>query len=98
VEAKMLDHLQQYIGCEITYKGKRCQLIEVLEDGPALVLMCLDKHTTIQSDQHGGAHRRVHETHTVPCLSEIHEDLHPVAKAVLPEEIHDDLLAYLLSV
>jgi len=93
----MLDHLQQYIGCKITYKGKRCQLIEVLEDGPALVFMCLEKETTIQSDQHGGAHRRIHETHTVPCLSEIHDDLHPVVKEVLPIEIHADLLSFLLN-
>ena len=93
----MLDHLQQYIGCETTYKGKRCQLIEILEDGPALVLVCLEHYTTIQSDQHGGAHRRVHETHTVPCLSDIHEDLHPVVKEVLPDHIHADLLSFLLS-
>jgi len=93
----MLDHLQLYIGCEITYKGTRCQLIEVLEDGPALVFMCLEHTTTIQSDQHGGAHRRVHETHTVPCLSEIHEDLHPVVKEVFPDEIHADLLSFLLN-
>ncbi len=94
----MLDHVQQYIGREITYKGSRCQLIEILEDGPALVFMCLEHTTTIQSDQHGGAHRRVHETHTVPCLSEIHEDLHPVVKEVLPVEIHARLLSFLLSV
>lgn len=94
----MLKHLHQYIGCETAFNGTRCQLIEVLEDGPALVLMCLDEHkTTIQSDQHGGAHRRVHETHTVPCLSEVHEDLHPVVKAILPDDIHDELLAFLLN-
>lgn len=93
----MLEHLQQYIGCEITYKGKRCQLVEILDDGPSLVLMCLQPGTAIQSNQHGGANRRVNETHTVPCLSEIHDDLHPVLKAILPEDAHADLLKSLLK-
>ncbi|MCW9014444.1 MAG: hypothetical protein OQL06_11725 [Gammaproteobacteria bacterium] len=93
----MLDHLQKYIGNEIVYKNTRCQLIEVLEDGPALVFICLEHKTSIQSDQHGGAHRRVHETYTVPCLSEVHEDLHPVVKEILPDEIHVEFLEFLIS-
>ena len=93
----MLDHLHQYIGNEIVYKNNRCQLIEVLEDGPALVFICLERKTSIQSDQHGGAHRRVHETYTVPCMSEIHDDLHPVVKEILPDEIHTEFLEFLIS-
>ncbi len=93
----MLKHLQNYIGEEITYNGTRCQLIEVLEDGPALVLMCVEHHTTIQSDQHGGAHRRVQETFTVTCLSEASKELHPVVKEFLPDHVHDDFLDYLVK-
>ena len=93
----MLYHLHQYIGLEIEYNESQCQLIEVLEDGPALVFLCKGRTTTIQTDQHGGAHRRVHETYTVPCMSEIHEDLHPVVKQILPDEIHADLLDFIIS-
>ena len=91
----MIRQLHQYIGCEITYEGTRCQLIEILEDGPSLVFLNLEHSTSIQSDQHGCAHRKVQKTYTVPCLSDVHDDLHPVVKEVLPEEIHAELLAFL---
>lgn len=95
----MIDYLQKYIGEEIVYNGSHCQLIEVLNEGPSpsLVLMCVDKQTTIQTDQHGGAHRRVHETYTISCISELHNDLHPIIKQLLPEEHHDELRDYLLN-
>ncbi len=93
----MLDYLQKFIGEEIVYNGSHCQLIEVLHEGPSLVLMCVDKQTTIQTDQHGGAHRRVQETYTISCISELHNELHPVIKQVLPEDRHDEFLAYLLN-
>ena len=93
----MLNHLHQLIGIEITVNGSQCQLIEVLEDGPALVFMCMDHSKTIQSDQHGGAHRRVQKTYTIPCLSEIHNDLHPVTKEILPIEIHAEFLEFLIQ-
>ena len=93
----MIRQLHQYIGCEITYEGTRCQLIEILEDGPSLVFLNMEHSTTIQSDQHGSAHRKVQKTYTIPFLSDIHDDLHPVAKEVLPDEIHAELLAFLTS-
>ncbi|TNF33710.1 MAG: hypothetical protein EP315_08085 [Gammaproteobacteria bacterium] len=93
----MIKQLHQYIGCEITHEGIRCQLIEVLEDGPSLVFLNLEHSTAIQSDQYGSAHRKVQKTYTVPVLSDIHDDLHPAVKAVLPEELHDELLAFLTS-
>lgn len=93
----MIDYLQRFIGEEIVYNGSHCQLIEVLNEGPSLVLMCVDKQTTIQTDQHGGAHRRVHETYTIACISELHNDLHPVIKQLLPEDQHDEFRDYLLN-
>lgn len=93
----MLSQLNQYIGNEISINGNRCQLIEIMEDGPALVFMCMEHHLSIQGDQHGNAHRKVNKTYTIPCLSEIKNDLHPTAKDILPDHIHDQLLAFLLS-
>ena len=93
----MLDHLQKFIGEEVVYDGNRCELVEVLHEGPSLVLMCVESHTTIQTDQHGGAHRRVHGTYTIACISELHNDLHPIIKQLLPEDKHDELKDYLLN-
>jgi len=93
----MISQLHLYIGNEITINGSRCQLIEILEDGPALVFMCMEHHLSIQGDQHGTAYRKVNKTYTIPCLSEIKNELHPAAKDILPDHIHHQLLAFLLS-
>lgn len=93
----MLTQLQQYIGNEITYEGERYQLIEILQDRPALVFICMNKSMRIQANQHGNAHRKTHETYTVSCLNENRSDLHPVAKEILPDQIHDQLRLFLLN-
>ena len=59
-------HLRNLIGTRARYHGTLFEIIEVLEDGPALVLQDCEKHTTIQADQHGEAHRRVPQTMTLP--------------------------------
>lgn len=61
-----VDHLRNLIGTRAHYHGILFEIIEVLEDGPALVLQNCEKHTTIQADQHGEAHRRVPQTMTLP--------------------------------
>ena len=93
----MINQLHQFIGNEITYMGNRCQLIEILQDQPAFVLMCMEQHMSIQGDMHGNAHRMVNKTYTISCLSETHNDLHPVAKEILPDHMHDQLLEFLLN-
>ena len=57
--------LQRMIGARARYQDETYQVIEVLEDGPAIVLQQLGDHTTIQADQHGDAHRRVARTLTL---------------------------------
>jgi len=61
-----VDDLRNLIGTRARYQGSLFEIIEVLEDGPALVLQDCDKHTIIQADQHGEAHRRVPQTMTLP--------------------------------
>ena len=90
----MLRELYQYIGESIIYEGMRCQLIEILEEGPHLVFQCPDKQSDIQSNQHGDATRRSPGTYTVPLLSSIGNDLHPAVKALLPDEQHQQFLTY----
>ena len=62
-----LEQLRGMIGVKLFYNNKPCQVIEVLEDGPSIVLQNFDDN--IQKNQYGHAHRRVPETHCIPILS-----------------------------
>ena len=63
-----MTRLRSLIGVQVRYQNRLCQVIEILEDEPALILQELDQRSTIQPDQHGEAHRRVPPTITVPVL------------------------------
>jgi len=60
-----LEQLRSLIGLRMIHQGQRCQVIEVLEDGPSLVLQGLDESPTIQPNQHGEATRRSPVTYTI---------------------------------
>ncbi len=65
-----LNQLRGMIGLQVMHLGCPCQVVEVLEDGPSLVLLDLEEsRSTIQADQHGEAHRRVPVTYTIPVLN-----------------------------
>lgn len=57
--------LRRLIGARARYQGGIYEILEVIEDEPALVLQDTS-HSTIQADQHGEAHRRVPSTVTAP--------------------------------
>lgn len=57
--------LKLLLGKSLDYKGTPCEVIDVLEDDPSLVLRSLDNDSRIQADQYGEAHRRAPETFTV---------------------------------
>ncbi len=63
-----IENLRDTIGQRVRFHSVVFEIIEVLEDGPSLVLQDCEKHTSIQPDQHGEAHRRVPETMTLPIL------------------------------
>lgn len=75
-----VERLHSLIGHEVEFAGVPCQVIEILEDGPALILQHRHHLTTIQADQHGEAHRRVPTTITVQVYEEygvtLHADFH----------------------
>lgn len=71
-----LEQLHGLIGRRVTHHGVNCQIIEILDDGPALVLADCEANTTIQPDQMGDAHRRVPTTFTIPVLAEA-DEFHP---------------------
>ena len=72
-----LDQLRGMIGLRLIHQDITCQVIEVLEDGPSLVLQSLNEAPTIQPNQHGEAQRRTPVTYTVPVLNQDKTELHP---------------------
>lgn len=63
------EQLREMIGLRVRYHNVDCQIVEVLEDGPALILEDLEHHISIQADQHGEAHRKVPKTYTIKILT-----------------------------
>lgn len=62
-----LEQLRGMIGIKLYHNNRACQVIEVLEDGPSIVIQYFDND--IQENQHGEAHRKVPETLCIPVLS-----------------------------
>jgi GAF domain-containing protein len=73
----ILEQLRGLIGNRVHWEGADCEIIEVLEDGPLLIVQHVEEHTVIQTDQYGEAHRRVPSTHTIPILTPDQRDFHP---------------------
>lgn len=71
-----LDQLRNMIGICVTHQGIDCKVVEVLEDGPSLVLTSIDE-SHIQMDQYGNPLRRVPQTFNVPVLSSDGKTIHP---------------------
>lgn len=72
-----MEQLRRLIGSRVKYDDSLCEVIEILEDGPALILQYIEEHMVIQADQHGEAHRRVPTTVTVPILNADGHHFHP---------------------
>lgn len=71
-----VEKLRTLIGHEVEFEGISCQIIEILEDAPALILQHQGTLHTIQADQHGEAHRRVPATITIQVYDQQGVDLH----------------------
>lgn len=74
---EVLEVLRASIGRQTAIKGRHCQLVEILEDGPEVVLQCIEKRSVIQPDQYGEAHRRVPEIITVPVFDADGDSVNP---------------------
>ena len=81
-----LEQLRRMIGVRVRYELRRWQVIEVLEDGPSLVLQSIQGDKVIQTDKFGDGHRRAAETVTIPVLTPDRERLHPEFLAIDLEE------------
>jgi hypothetical protein len=71
-----LEQLRGMISVCVWHAGERYVVIEVLEDGPSLVLERERGSTIIQANQYGDASRRVRPTLTIPVLSPDKKQLH----------------------
>jgi len=77
------DQIRSMIGLQVKHHHVDCRIVEILEDGPAIILEDMEHHNSIQADQHGEAHRRVPQTYTIPVLT---PDKHEFSSAFLALE------------
>jgi len=86
---ELLTALRHLLGAEVIHQGVRCRLLEVLDDGPFLILEDCEEHTAIQENQYGGLWRRVPQVYTVPVITADRSELHPQFAALkLPLSLH----------
>ena len=71
-----VNQLRGMIGVDVNHRGIPCRVIEVLDDGPTLVLQDLNRQT-MQTNQYGDPRRRVPATYTVPVLDTDRRSIHP---------------------
>lgn len=79
--------LQPLIGIRGRHRGRTLELIEVLSDGPSVALMDTGTAHNIQANQFGDALTRQSPIFTVPVVSEIEADAHPVLRSILPDSV-----------
>lgn len=80
------DQICSMIGLEVKYHDVYCRVVEVLEDGPAIILEDMELHLSIQPDQHGEAHRQVPQTYTISVLTADNTEFSPAFLALEPLE------------
>ncbi len=61
--------LQGMIGLHIHWHNTRYAIVEVLEDGPALIAQRIAPDAAIQGDVHGRAHRHVQSVVVISVLT-----------------------------
>lgn len=74
--------MRGFIGKQVEYANSSCEIIEVLEDIPALVLQSLEPHNHIQINGMGQAHRRTPKTYTITIYDTEQNALTPQFKAL----------------
>lgn len=78
------EQMRSMIGLRVKYHEVYCQVIEIIEDGPSIVLEDLEMHISIQADQHGEAHRKVPKNYTITILSKDQYEFSPEFLALEP--------------
>lgn len=81
-----IQQLRGLIGLRVQYLQCQCLIVEVLEDGPSIVLEDCTENTVIQPNQHGTPNRRVPGNFTIPVLS---PDKHELSSEFLTLDLLD---------
>ncbi|WP_038054748.1 hypothetical protein [Thioalkalivibrio sp. ALJ1] len=96
---RMIDILAPLIGIQGEVDGCVVELVEVLDEGPrglpGVALMKMGAERSIQANQYGNPLCRHSEIRTLPMLSEVDRNLHPVLRQLLPEDVVAELRALL---
>lgn len=72
-----LSQLRSLIGQPVSHRGAACHVIEVLVDGPTLVLQDAGPTTDMQDNQFGEPGRYVPRIYTIPLLDDGGGAVHP---------------------
>ena len=78
----LIDVLNILIGRCIEYDGVFCQVIDVLSEGPAIVLLMHDEKE-IQTTQYGDASRHAPKTYTFPLVNDKTKEIHSLVQELL---------------
>ena len=71
-----LPQLRGLIGQCVSFHGVTCHIIEVLDDGPTMVLQDDERNADIQDNQYGEPSRRVPRVYQVPVWDRERSALH----------------------
>lgn len=77
-----IDQLRGMLGLRVRYRGTIYSVLEVIEDGPALVMEPEVAVSSIQTDAYGNARRQARALLTVPVLSADRREIHPEFLAI----------------
>ena len=68
--------LRAWLGREVNWRGQRYRVVELLEDGPALVLESAGATHHIQPDAHGRPRREARDTLAIPAWDAVRQEPH----------------------
>jgi hypothetical protein len=89
--AQLSTVLRGLIGQELEYQGIRWRIIEILDEGPQIVLAHAERDNVIQTDQYGQPTRRGREVRSIPLGAELEDDFHLPLGAVLTPSQQESL-------
>lgn len=79
--------LTPLIGIQGQQASRVMELVEILHEGPSVVLLDTSSPPSIRADQYGDPRIRSPRTFTLPIISESEPDVHPVLRAMLPGHV-----------
>lgn len=77
-----VDQLRGMLGLRVRYRGAIYSVLEVIEDGPAIVIEPELAVSSIQADAYGNARRQAKTLLTIPVLSADQRQIHPEFLAI----------------